>query len=127
MAGNITVKNWQNLPICNPKSDIHNINAYAKFGEDPLVFTQAIILKWKYGWPYVLQMDRHRDNQHETTLVCVCVCVGGGGGGGGVGGIKMKMSSAETVISTLRDNSFWLKNESTLSRAMYGPLLFVYK
>ena len=73
-------------------------------------------------------MYRHRDNQHETTLVCVCVCVCVCvGGGGGVGGIKMKMSSAETVISTLRDNTFWLKNESTLSRAMYGPLLFVYK
>ena len=33
-AGN-SVKNCRNLAISNPKSDLHNINAYTKFGENP--------------------------------------------------------------------------------------------
>ena len=45
-----SVKNWQNLPISNPKPDLHNINAYIKFGENPFIFTQAVIRKQKYGW-----------------------------------------------------------------------------
>ena len=39
------VKIWRNLPISNPKPDLHNINAHIKFGENPLMFTQVII--WK--------------------------------------------------------------------------------
>ena len=35
-----SVKIWRNLPISNPKPDIHNINAHTKFGENPLMFTQ---------------------------------------------------------------------------------------
>ena len=34
-----SVKNWRNLPISNPKPDVHNINAHTKFGENPLMFT----------------------------------------------------------------------------------------
>ena len=45
-AGN-SVKIWRNLPISNPKPDIHNINAHTKFGENPLMFTQVIIRKRK--------------------------------------------------------------------------------
>ena len=41
------VKIWRNLPISNPKPDIHNINAHTKFGENPLMFTQIIIRKRK--------------------------------------------------------------------------------
>ena len=37
-----TVKILQNLPISNPKPDIHNISADTKFGENPLMFTQVI-------------------------------------------------------------------------------------
>ena len=37
-AGN-SVKNWQNLPISNPKPDLQNIKAQTKFGENPLIFT----------------------------------------------------------------------------------------
>ena len=33
----------QNLPIINPKADLHNINADTKFGENPLMFTKVII------------------------------------------------------------------------------------
>ena len=33
------VKIWRNLPISNIKADLHNINAYTKFGENPLMFT----------------------------------------------------------------------------------------
>ena len=35
-----SVKNGQNLPISNPKADLHNINAHIKFGENPLIFTK---------------------------------------------------------------------------------------
>ena len=42
-----SVKNWRNLPISNPKPDLHNINAHTKFGENPLMFTQVIIRKRK--------------------------------------------------------------------------------
>ena len=42
-----SVKNWRNLPISNPKSDLHNINAHTKFGENPLMFTQVTIRKRK--------------------------------------------------------------------------------
>ena len=41
------VKILQNLPISNPKPDLHNINAHTKFGENPLMFTQVIIRKRK--------------------------------------------------------------------------------
>ena len=40
-----SVKNQQNLPISNPKSDLHNINAHTKSGENPLTFTQVSIKK----------------------------------------------------------------------------------
>ena len=42
-----SVNNWRNLPISNPKPDLHNINAHTKFGENPLMFTQVIIQKQK--------------------------------------------------------------------------------
>ena len=42
-----SVKNWRNLPISNPKPDLHNINAHTKFGENPLMFTQVNIRKQK--------------------------------------------------------------------------------
>ena len=44
-----SVKNWRNLPISNTKPDLHNINAHTKFGENPLLFTQVIVQKQKYG------------------------------------------------------------------------------
>ena len=44
-----SVKIWQNLPISNPKADLLNVNAYSKFGENPLLFTQFIVRKQKYG------------------------------------------------------------------------------
>ena len=48
--GQITVRNWWNLPISNPKPDLHNVNAHTKCSENPLIFTQVIIRKWKHGW-----------------------------------------------------------------------------
>ena len=44
-----SLKIWRNLPISNAKPDPLNINAYSKFDENPLLFTQVIIRKWKYG------------------------------------------------------------------------------
>ena len=44
-----SVKIWQNLAISNPKLDLLNVNAYSKFGENPLLFTQVIVWKRKYG------------------------------------------------------------------------------
>ena len=39
----------RNLPISNPKPDLLNVNAYSKFDENPLLFTQVIVQKRKYG------------------------------------------------------------------------------
>ena len=44
-----SAKNWLNLPISIPKLYLHNINAYTKFGKNPLIFTQVIVQKRKYG------------------------------------------------------------------------------
>ena len=44
-----SVKFWRNMPISNPKPDLLNVNAYSKFGENPLLFTQVIVGKPKYG------------------------------------------------------------------------------
>ena len=38
-----------NLPINNPKPDLLNVNANSNFGENPLLFTQVIVWKGKYG------------------------------------------------------------------------------
>ena len=48
MAGKKLSKHWRNLPISNPKSDLHNINAHTKFGKNRLVFAQVIGRKRKY-------------------------------------------------------------------------------
>ena len=39
----------RNLPIIKPKPDLLNVNVYSKFDENPLLFTQVIIRKQKYG------------------------------------------------------------------------------
>ena len=44
-----SLKIWRNLPISNSKTDLLNVNAYSKFGENPLLFTQFIVWKRKYG------------------------------------------------------------------------------
>ena len=44
-----SVKIWWNLPISNPKPDLLTVNAYSKFGGNPLLFTQVIVQKQKYG------------------------------------------------------------------------------
>ena len=45
-----SVKNWWKLLTSNPKADLYNINAHIKIGNNPLRFTQVImILKVKYG------------------------------------------------------------------------------
>ena len=55
-----SVNIWRNLPISKPKPDLHNINAYTKFGENPLMFTQVIIRKRK--------TDGRMDVQRETII-----------------------------------------------------------
>ena len=55
------IKNWQNLPISNPKPDLHNINGHTKFEENPLKFTHVIARKRKYGW-----MDTRTTNVKTT-------------------------------------------------------------
>ena len=44
-----SVKISRNLSINNAKPDLLNVNAYSKFGENPLLFTQVIVQKRKYG------------------------------------------------------------------------------
>ena len=72
-----SVRIWQNLPISNPKPDLHNINEYTKFGENPLMFTQIIIRKRKTDGRMDGRMtdgrtdgqtDRHTDVQRETII-----------------------------------------------------------
>ena len=65
-----SVKNWQNSPISNPKPDLHNINAYTKFGENPLMFTQVIIRKRKKKTDGRTdrQTDGLTDDQRETII-----------------------------------------------------------
>ena len=36
-----SVKILRNLPISNPKPDLLNVNAYSKFGENPLLFSHS--------------------------------------------------------------------------------------
>ena len=81
-----SVKNWRNLPISNPKPDLHNINAHTKFGENPLMFTQVIIRKRKtdgrayderaYDRRTDGQTDGLTDDQRETIIPCH-YCVAG--------------------------------------------------
>ena len=59
-----SVKNWQNLPISNPKPDLHNVNAHTKFGENPLMFIQVIIRKRKMD----RQTDGLTDDKRETII-----------------------------------------------------------
>ena len=66
-----TVKDWQNLPISNPKPDLHNINAHTKFGENPLIFTQVIIWKGNYRWTDEWQTNKWTDRQMETWTINV--------------------------------------------------------
>ena len=87
----ITVKNWQNLPISKPKPDLQ-INAHTKFSENPLIYTQVIIWKWKYGptydrwmfwWKYTCvwvpvqstfvckMFDTHHDFWHTNQSFCM--------------------------------------------------------
>ena len=35
--------------MSNPKAELHNINAQMKSAENPLRFTEVIVLKVKYG------------------------------------------------------------------------------
>ena len=59
-----SIKNWRNLPISNPKPDLHNINAHTKFGENLLMSTQVIIRKRKTDG----QTDGLTDDQRETII-----------------------------------------------------------
>ena len=44
-----SVKQQQNSPISNHKPVLLNINAGTKFGQNPLLFTQATVRRRKYG------------------------------------------------------------------------------
>ena len=74
-----SVKIWRNLPISNPKPDLHNINAHTKFGENPLMFTHYHpgTEKWMDGRTYDDgRTDRHMDIQRET-IITRHYCVAG--------------------------------------------------
>ena len=44
-----SIRIWWNLPISNTKPDLVNVNAYSKFGENRLLFTEVLVRKQKYG------------------------------------------------------------------------------
>ena len=37
----IALSKIDEMPISNPKPDIHNVIAHTKFGENPLIFTEV--------------------------------------------------------------------------------------
>ena len=43
----ITVRNWRNSPIYNPKPNLRNINEYTRFGENPFIITHVIV--WTFA------------------------------------------------------------------------------
>ena len=61
-----SVKNLRNLPISNPKPDLH-INAHTKFGKNPMIFAQDIVRKPKYG----RMDDRRTDRMTDTPMTNV--------------------------------------------------------
>ena len=63
-----SVKNWRNLPISNPKPDLHNINAQTEFGANPLMFTETKNRRMDELMDG--QMDGHTDDQCETIIPC---------------------------------------------------------
>ena len=66
-----SVKNWWNLPINNPKPDLHNINTHTKFGENPLTFIYSShcpeMKIWMDRPMYDRQMDRQRDKHSNIS------------------------------------------------------------
>ena len=65
-----SVKIWRNLPISNPKPNLHNINAHTKFGENPLCLLKLSSGnekrtdgRWTDG-----ETDGHMDDQRETII-----------------------------------------------------------
>ena len=68
-----SVKIRLNLPFSNPNPDLHTINAHTKFGENPLMFTQVIILKRKKNERTEVRLregraERYTDVQRETVI-----------------------------------------------------------
>ena len=64
-------ENCQNLHISNPKSDLQNINAHTKFGENPLTFTQVTGQKWNTDqWTYETDGRTDMDIQLEPIIPC---------------------------------------------------------
>ena len=62
-----SIKNLRNLPISNPKPDLHNINANTKFSENPFMFTQVIIQKRKTdGQTHVRTTDWRTDRWTDS-------------------------------------------------------------
>ena len=48
VQANLTIPNWRNLPISNPKADLHNIYAQTKFHENPLILSYHPEMKIRY-------------------------------------------------------------------------------
>ena len=46
------------------------VSMHISFSENPLIFTQVIVGKWKYRQTDNRQMDRHRDDQREIIIPC---------------------------------------------------------
>ena len=57
-----SIKNLRNLPISNPKPDLHNINEHTKFGENPLMFTTSYHPETKNGRMDDGRTDRRTDS-----------------------------------------------------------------
>ena len=68
----------KDYPIWNFKLAIHNINAQIKLGVNPLIFTQVIIRKWKYGpvvGRYLCQkLTQFAHQKSQTSLYNINFC-----------------------------------------------------
>ena len=76
--GDNSVKNCRNLPITNPKAELHNIKIMPtpSLVKNPLMFTKVIVRKQKRGWTYGRtadgrtdgRVDGHTDSQRDTII-----------------------------------------------------------
>ena len=67
-----SVKIWRNLPISNPKPDLHNFNAHNKWWKSIDVYS-SYHPEMKNGWTDVQRADRHTDVQRETIIPATIV------------------------------------------------------
>ena len=114
-----SVKIWRNLPISNPKRDLHNINAHTKYGENPLMFTRYHP-ETKNGRKDVRRKNRHTDVQRETILPRHYIVAGFKKGNFQIKNSDIFHISAQPISNPKRD----LHNINAHTKYGENPLMF---